>query len=103
MFEIQFSTKSLKKEHSTVVGQGGVLEEKIDISDTLSHLINMHPVGAFLAEHFDKLNYNSFSSEILIFSSLLKFILFVLVFQSCSYCNTLLLQVLHIFQCVDYS
>jgi len=66
MPEIQFSTKSLKDEHSTIVSKRRIFEEKIDISDTFSHLTNMHPVGAFLAEYFDGLNYNSFSSEILI-------------------------------------
>jgi hypothetical protein len=46
-FEIQFSTKPLEEEHSAMVGKRGILEEKIDISDTFSHLPNMHPVGAF--------------------------------------------------------
>jgi len=77
MFEIQFSTESLKKEHSAIVGQSGILEEKIDISDTLSHLTNMHPVGAFLAEHIDWLDCNSFSSEIpILLSQKHKFLAF---------------------------
>ena len=77
MFEIQFSTESLKKEHSAVVGQSRILEEKIDISDTFSHLTNMHLQGAYLAEHIDWLDYNSFSSEIpILLSQKHKFLAF---------------------------
>jgi len=61
--EFQFSAKSLKNKHSTVMSKGGILEGKLDIPDTFSHMPNEHLEGAFLSEWFQSLDYSTFSSE----------------------------------------
>jgi hypothetical protein len=65
-FEIQFSAKSLKNEHSAEERKGRILEGKPDIFDEFSHMTNRHPRGARLSGHFYSPDYNIFSSVIAI-------------------------------------
>jgi len=63
-FQIQFSTKLVEKEHSAKVSKRWILEEKLEFSNTFSHLTDSVLIGRFLSYLFYEGYYTSFSSEI---------------------------------------